>query len=293
MKLSLMKLSALLFCAIVLLAACDKKQEEPIQDKPEFRQLQNKLTDVSSVRDSLLQVVAESSKLINEVDAELARISEAPAGTLSPGTKQAIKEKLFALDVKIAKNKKQMASLQQKLKKMTGEKNEMSAQITTLTQIVDEHQKTVETQQVRIGELETQMGVLAEDKKRISDSLSEERTVRTEIENDKNAAYVIIGTLDELEDKGVIRKEGKTLFFGGRWVPVPTADLNLFTKIDIRKKQSLELPAGMVVEKVISAHNAKFLEADPNPSGPPMVNIAKAEQFWKTDRQLIIAVEEK
>lgn len=288
-----MKHSILFVCAIVMLASCDKKQEVPIEENPQHQQVQKQLNDVSSVRDSLLQVVAESAKLINEVDAELARISEAPAGTLSPGTKQSIKERLFALDVKIAKNKKQVASLQQKIKKMTGEKNEMNAQLNTLTQIVDEHQKTVETQQGRISELELQLGILAEDKKRLTDSLSEERTVRTEIENDKNTAFVIIGTLDELEEKGIIRKEGKTLFFGGRWVPVPTADLNLFTKIDIRKKQSLELPPGMVIEKVISAHNSKFLESDPNPSGPPMVNIAKAEQFWKTDRQLIIAVEEK
>jgi chaperonin cofactor prefoldin len=288
-----MKRSILLFCAVILFASCDKKHEEPIPEKSQQLQIQKELNDVSNVRDSLLQVVAESAKLINEVDAELARISEAPAGTLSPASKQSIKDRLFALDVKIAKNKKQMAALQQKIKKATGQNNELSAQVATLAQIVDEHQKTVESQSARIADLEFQLGVLAEDKKRISDSLSEERTVRTEIENDKNTAYIVVGTIDELEEKGIIRKEGKTLFFGGRWVPVPTADLSLFTKIDIRKKQSIELPPGMVLEKVISAHNSKFLEADPATAGPPMLNITKPEQFWKTDRQLIIAVESK
>ncbi|MBS1537542.1 MAG: hypothetical protein JST20_07330 [Bacteroidetes bacterium] len=288
-----MKQNILFICIVILLASCDKKHEEPIQDTPRQIQIQKELNTVSGVRDSLLQVVAESAKLINEVDAELARINEVPAGTLSPGTKQSVKERLFVLDVKIAKNKKQMAALQQKMKKMTGENHELNSQIATLTQIVEENQKTVESQQGRIADLELQLGVLAEDKKRISDSLSEERTVRTEIENDKNVAYVIIGTLDELEEKGIIRKEGKTLFFGGRWVPVPTADLNLFTKIDIRKKQSLELPNGMILEKVISSHNPKFLEAEQVSAGPPMLNISKPEQFWKTDRQLIIAVESK
>jgi len=288
-----MKQSILCICAVILLASCEKKLEEPIQDTPQQLQIKKELSSVSGVRDSLLQVVAESAKLINEVDAELARINEVPAGTLSPGTKQSVKERLFVLDVKIAKNKKQMSALQQKIKKMTGENHELNAQIATLTQIVEEHQKTVESQQGRIADLELQLGVLAEDKKRISDSLSEERTVRTEIENDKNVAYVIIGTIDELEEKGIIRKEGKTLFFGGRWVPVPTADLNLFTKIDIRKKQGIELPAGMILEKVVSSHNPKFLEADQVSAGPSMLNITKPEQFWKTDRQLIIAVESK
>jgi hypothetical protein len=139
-----------------------------------------------------------------------------------------------------------------------------------------EFQAVIDGQGAKIAGLTTHVGALTDSVGRLT--------------AEKNAAYYVIGTREELIKKGVLVPEGtkKFLVAGARPVkPARTLDPTAFTKIDRTVDRTIVLPAGTF--EIITRQDPAY--ASPAPKKGKIngiLSIEQPEQFWETSPFLII-----
>jgi len=107
----------------------------------------------------------------------------------------------------------------------------------------------------------------------------------------------VVGTKDELEQKGVIQEEGGARFLFVLWksgktlVPSRNLDPSVFTQADRRQLTELPLPAGDKEYRIISRQDTSALDTPPDHDGRlggHAVKIADTAKFWANSKYLII-----
>jgi uncharacterized phage infection (PIP) family protein YhgE len=127
------------------------------------------------------------------------------------------------------------------------------------------------------------------------DTLNTVRAALTDTVNtlttQKNTVYYVIGTKDELIQKGVLVTEGRKRFFllGGRHIePARQLDPASFSKIDRLTDRTIQLPEGQY--EILSRQNVTFAKSPNGKDGKISGNltIEQPEQFWEPSKFLII-----
>jgi hypothetical protein len=125
---------------------------------------------------------------------------------------------------------------------------------------------------------------------RIDELGKELATVRSE----SAKAYYVVGTEDELLQKGVITREGGANLlvhrFGRTLVPARDLSPTEFTAIDTRAVHTIALPDSTREYQIVSRQSlddAKVVARDGAKFHGPL-QIAEADKFWATSKYLII-----
>jgi hypothetical protein len=113
----------------------------------------------------------------------------------------------------------------------------------------------------------------------------------TTLTSEKNTAYYVIGTRDELIKSGVLVEEGhkRLLVVGSRSVAAARdLDPSKFTRIDRLHDRTINFPAGeyMILSRQNPAFASPFAGSDGRISGG--LRIDQPEKFWEASRFLII-----
>jgi hypothetical protein len=125
--------------------------------------------------------------------------------------------------------------------------------------------------------------------------LAGEKTALTdtvhELTYEKNTAYYVIGTKDELVRQGILVEEGhkRLLLLGGRPTsPARELDPAKFTKIDRLKDRVIDFPAGeyMIFSRQNPAYASPLATKDGKMAGG--LRIDQPERFWEPSKFLII-----
>jgi hypothetical protein len=139
---------------------------------------------------------------------------------------------------------------------------------------------TIERQTARIAELEVRVDSLITETKTMG-----ERHYR---------AYYVIGTEEELLEKGIVEREGGAnllIAHPGRTLqPARTLDPTLFTQIDQRSVHEIAVPDTTKRYRIVSRQNldkATVRERDNTTFAGPL-QIADADNFWAGSRYLIL-----
>jgi len=112
-----------------------------------------------------------------------------------------------------------------------------------------------------------------------------------------NTVYYVVGTKDELEQKGIIQEEGGARFLFVLWksgktlVPARNLDPGVFTVADRRHFTELPLPASDKEYRIVSRQDTSALETPPDHDGKisgHAVKIADPAKFWANSKYLII-----
>ncbi|HEY9226809.1 MAG TPA: hypothetical protein VIP11_09195, partial [Gemmatimonadaceae bacterium] len=146
-------------------------------------------------------------------------------------------------------------------------------QIAELTGTIEQQAQTIAAMQARLDDFDKQ--------------LATERTAA-------NRAYYVIGTEDELIQKGVIVKEGGTNLLikrVGRTV-VPARELNkaAFTPIDTREVHAIDVPDSTKRYQIVSRQSLDDVKVATREgtSFRGALEIPDSEKFWAPSRYLII-----
>lgn len=287
-----MKKILLVMAAIFLVISCDggKKSELAMYKdsvNTEFQKFQN-------VQDSILTNYSEAVKLINQIDDELNTISSYPKKEGETIDKEII-GKIDYLKQELASRNKELASLQAKLKSMSGTNKQLNERIKVLEDLIDQKNKSIANLQERISTLERQLGQAITERDVALEGKAQAEQETERVTEEKNTAYYIIGTEDYLKDTGVIQAKGKGfLGTGGKYIPNPNADLDKFDKINIVNNTELIFPDNSQIKEIVSGHDKKYLDIVPRSGNhQPRLRINNPEAFWKTDKHLIVIVERK
>src|SRR5216117_4318642 len=276
------KLKFTLAALVFVVAACGTSAET-----------ERKLADLEQVnaqKDSLMQEVAISSRLISDVNVELAKAkirnnrlhvsSESPI-TASNDTLIA---KLRYVVARVQQTESALNESRDRIKNLTSLSDSLRA---TLDSTASNLQSVIASQKTTIDLLTDRVNALTEENVALKDSLA--------------TGYYIVGTRDELKKKGILTEQGggRVLFIlwrtGKTMQPARNLDPRLFTAIDTRQVTQIPLPSTRAQYQVASLQDLDYIaeqRGDHNKySGVSSLTITSPVDFWRTSKFLVIILE--
>ncbi|HVA57834.1 MAG: hypothetical protein WBQ26_15805 [Gemmatimonadaceae bacterium] len=290
---------------IPALFACDTKAKQQLVELAKADSLRQ--DSLLNVKNQLLNDMLVSTQFVNDINAEIAKARSMPkaktaTALATPAEATKIKEdreevitkihtlveRLDATDARLRQLRVQAVSLSKHDSTLTQQIAQYEQTIADFRQTVDQQKKEfqaiVDSQNVQIASLKGSVDTLTSVKAALTDTV-------TDLTRQKNTAYYVAGTRDDLVKMGVLMEQGRRSFWlvGNRpVVPVLSLDPTAFTRIDITKDTSLTLPDG---EYLIFTHQdpqyAKAFETRDNKIVGGL-HITQPEKFWATSKFLIL-----
>jgi hypothetical protein len=264
--------------ALIAGAACQQRPSAETQGKLA------ELTKVSGERDRLLAEMSENARMMSQISADLARVRvparqlhvshESPAGA----ARDSVVQKIKYITARVKETERKLGESENRIKELTTLSDSLRS---TLQATMDNYKTVVEEQKATIVALTEQVAQLSD-------------TVNL-LKEQNNTVYYIIGTKDELLQKGVIIESGGSrfplIFTKVGQTVMPARDLNpsAFTKIDKRSVTEITLPASDKSYRIASRQDLDGLvspPADGHIAGT--LKIANPDKFWLTSRFLIV-----
>jgi hypothetical protein len=289
----------ILVLGAAMLAACNgSKQDKAATDS-------TGVDSLALVRQQLLDEVIASTGFMNDVHKQLekarvltiasAKSEETPSemGRLNDQRKEVLSgitrlvARLDSVQGRLTNTRYQVSQLNKKDSALLAQVAEFQKNLADLQASADsqrtELQGVIEQQKGQIIALTSKVDTLDRTRVALLDTVGQ-------LTSQKNAAYYVVGTRDELIKKGILVAEGQKRFWvvGSRTiVPARNLDPANFTKIDRTSDRTIELPAGEY--QILSRQSPEFVTAtskDGKLTGP--LTIDQPEQFWKASPFLII-----
>src|SRR5436190_2479380 len=247
------------------------------------------LEQVNAQKDSLMQEVAISSRLISDVNVELAKAkirndrlhvsSESPI-TASNDTLIA---KLRYVVARVRETESALSQSREKVKNLSALSDSLRA---AYDSTVGNLQAVVASQKTTIDLLTDRVTALTEENVALHDSLA--------------TGYYVIGTRDQLKKKGILTEQGggRVLFVlwrtGKTLQPARNLDPSLFTAIDTRQVTQIPLPVARGEYRVASLQDLDYIAEERDDGkyrGTPTLTITSPVDFWRNSKFLIIIKE--
>jgi len=280
------------------LAACGPSSE--------VREQLAQLEAVSAEKDSLLLQVAENARLMSDIAAEIARVQAprtATVGGQEPTpvaiTRENLLENIQQLTARLEESEKRLAESEQRIRTLTG----AEARIAEFRKTIQGLQATIENQKQTIAALTEQVNALQEENVRLAaentqlaaEKSSLEQTL-SELEERENTVYYVVGTKDELIQRGLVTEEGgsRVLFIFGKrgktLVPSRVLDLTQFTAVDKRVWTDFPLPLPDKEYRIITRQDLSALAEPADEDGKirGALRIADPDRFWAHQKYLIL-----
>jgi hypothetical protein len=261
---------------------------------PEVQARLDSLSQASAQRDRLLQEVAENTRLVSEISRELAKVN-IPARQLKVSAESPLRasrdtliQKIHYMTARVKEIEPRLKESTQRIKDLTtisdSLRNELAATMQNLQGVID-------NQKEQIDALTIQVETLSAENLALKDTLENMSTIN-------NTVYYVVGTKDELEQKGVIQEEGGARFLFVLWksgktlVPSRNLDPGAFTVADRRHFTELPLPSSDKEYRIVSRQDTSALDAPPDHDGKlaagHTVKITDPAKFWANSKYLII-----
>ena len=246
------------------------------------------LEQANAQKDSLMQAVALSSRLLTDINVEIAKVkvrgrlnvsSESPV-TASSDTLIA---KLRYVVTRVRETESQLSQSRQRIKTLTNLSDSLRA---TLDSTASNLEAVIATQKQTIDLLTDQVNTLTAENVALRDSLS--------------TGYYVIGTKAELKKRGILTEQGggRVLFIlwrtGKTLQPARNLDPSLFTAIDTRKVTQIPLPSARAEYRIASLQDLSYVAEERKNnkySGTPSLTITSPVDFWRNSKFLIIVLE--
>jgi hypothetical protein len=294
---------------VVLLSAavvtgCDREVKQQLATITHVDSLRS--DSLSKVRKELLEEVMASTQFVTAINRELAkaRVLAAKQDTKLETTSEmtATNEQRKAIVGRITHLVARLDSVQTRLASTRSRVSKLAKEDSVLVTQVKAYEKSiVELQESAARERADFQNVIDQKTTEIA-SLSSRidtlTTVRTalvdtvhQLTTEKNTAYYVVGTKEELIKKGILMEEGSKRFMlvGGRnLVPARQLDPANFSKIDRLADRTIKLPDGEF--QIVSRQNAVYARPAAEKRGKiaGALTIESPEQFWEPSRFLII-----
>jgi hypothetical protein len=279
--------------AVLVLAACGPSRE--------VREQLAQLSAVSAEKDTLLQQVAENSRLMSEISAQLVtvadreRLAEVGAKAESPmaASRDSLRVMVGDVATRIAQSEERLKASQRRIRALT--RTSDSAR-TVFEATIADLQATIDNQKVTIAALTTQVENLQAENVQLATEKAALTDTVEQLATEKRTAYYVIGTKDELIDRGIVSEVGgsRVLFIFGKrgktLVPARDLDPSEFTAIDLSQVTEIALPDSGVGYKIASRQNVTALADPPDKDGKVhgVLRIAEPREFWLPSKFLIL-----
>jgi len=281
--------------ATVSAAACGPSEEVQRQ----LAQLQA----VSAEKDSLLTQVTENSLLLSEISAELAN-AQAPAVTggqeVASPDPDAILQNIRDMTARLNDTETRLAESQKRIQALTRDVAGRDTRIEGFEKTITDLRAAIDNQRQTIASLTEQVDNLQRENIRLVMHNTELTETVDRLAEKESTAWYIIGTKDELLERGIVTEEGgsRVLFvFGKRGktlVPARDPDLSQFETIDLRQTSDIPLPDPDAKYRIISLQDLAGLENVPDDDNwfkADVLHVTDPDTFWSNNHVLIVVMD--
>jgi len=281
--------------ALAGLAACGPSKE--------VQQQLAELTAISAEKDSLVTQVASNTRLMSDISAELAKVQVpvSQAGTAESeglSNPDAILTNIKTLTARVEDSEGRLVESQKRIDALSKTSTTQKTQLANFQKTIDEFRGTIESQKQTIASLTEQVGYLQQENARLAAVNVTLADTVSAITSRQNSVWYVVGTRQELLDRGIINEEGgsRVLFIFGKrgktLVPAANLDLSTFNVADERYLSEIPLPDTTGDYTVVTRQDLSALETPPDDkgrlSGREALHIADPSKFWSNDRVLIV-----
>jgi uncharacterized coiled-coil protein SlyX len=256
-------------------------------------------SSIAAERDTLIQEMAHTARLISEISSELAkvqsreRLASAKIQSESPLTAQRDTLLWQVRDVvtRVREGEARLRDARRRIQGLTQTsdslKAHLEAAVTQFETALANTRETINTLNTQIQELQTQ-----------NTELTAKTVALTDTVNTMSTVYYVIGTKEELLERGIVVEEGgsRVLFIFGKrgktLAPARELPVSEFTPIDSRAVRDIPLPDPAAAYRIASRQNLQYLATPPDERGlvrgTAGLSIAEPQQFWLPSKFLII-----
>ena len=299
-------------CAVLVAAACDTGAKQQLHTLAKVDSLRT--DSIVAIKNDLLNEVMTSTQFVNDINTEIGKLKSRQKAKLttkltSESDIAAIKEERAAvvqrihdLVARLDSAEANMSALRARAARLSKQDATLTAQVAQYEKTVADLRQTVEQQRaeyeatigqlnLQIAQLNSKVDTMTQENVRLAGETRALTDTVGELTTEKNTAYYVIGTKDELVKKGVLVEEGhrRFLLVGGRTVSAARElDPSKFTKIDRTRDRVINLPAGdyEIFSRQNPAYASPIASKDGKISGG--IRIEQPERFWEPSKFLII-----
>lgn len=286
---------------LALAAGCARgpevAQRIPADSSAYFRQQVQDLQATAAAKDSVVRDLAETTRLIADINSEIAKVSTAARRPVEPvvgaeamttNDRQMVLKRVQDLTARLRSNEQRLAANQRRLRELTTKSDELQATITNLQETMEQQKTSIATLEAELTGAREQVATLTTEKTVLTDTVSA-LTTR------ENSVYYVIGTKKDLKDRGIVREQGGTRFLiftrtGEVIRPVDNLDPSLFTSADRRSLTTITMPDPNKEYEVVSDQNltASNVPAEAKRRFRGSLEITDPVRFWTTSKFLVI-----
>lgn len=279
-----------------LIFACQGKNKK-------IQELQEKNDSLKTLAEKKEEMISDFVNSFNQIEENLQAIKEkeqiirksSKEGQLTKDAKERINEDIMSIYELLLENKKKLRNLREQLNNSKFKTNELQQMVERLTKQLEAKNKEIDRLKSQLAELKIDVKNLNNQIDKLNtnvDSLSSENKEKESIIKEKtkkmNTAYFAIGNEDELEENGVIEKEGGFLGLGKTPTLKEDYNKNYFEKIDIRNKKVFPLNAKKA--EVVTTHPGSAYKLNKTDKRIKSLEISDADTFWSATKYLVIVV---
>jgi archaellum component FlaC len=279
-----------LMVVAAFIAGCTDRTDELEKQNAELRNKTSELSADLTSRDSYIDTVTQS---INDIYANLEGLQSkekmivSETNTLESGKKmtnrdvrQRIIGQVAVIDSTLKGNRKKLTDLQARV-------NSYKTQFAGLKKMVATLKKTIEEREQAIAALDQRVQGLQSDLTEKARIVTQKDSVIGVQTTTINTAYYIVGKRSELEQKGIIAKDGGFLWglLGSSTILASGIDPKYFTPINKIEERTIQVNGK--INEVIPKRSETFYTKTLVDNNSSMLTIAEPTAFWQ-DKYLVI-----
>lgn len=283
-----MKKYLFILLTIPLLFSCgDNGQSEADRIKDSLNSVNGELKGEVGKKDSTIESFIRS---MNQIQDNLDQIKdkEKIINSTSKDGDVKSKEEQIVTDIQLIynlldQNKKKMANMNSRLKKLGLKNSELEKMIIRLNTQLEEKDMQISDLKAQLEKMNVELSNLQ--------TTFEETKQESEVKTEKlNTAYYAFGTSKELTKQGVLTKEGGFIGIGKTAKLKDDFNKSYFTKIDASTTK--EIPLACKKAKVVTSHPSSSykIEGEQGKKIEKLV-ISNSDEFWSASKYLIVVVD--
>jgi hypothetical protein len=258
---------------------------------PEVQARIDSLTRVAGERDQMMTEMAQNARLLSDISADLSKVqmktklkvsSESPA----EASRDTIRQRVRYIATRLNETESKLRASEREVSGLSHLSDSLRV---TLQATIANYDSVIASQRSQLADLAAQVDTLRGQTVALRDTVSNLTTY-------ENTVYYVIGTKDELVQKGLIQEEGGSRFLWILWksgetvVPSRQLDPSQFTAIDRREVTRIALPDSSKTYRIASRQDLSSLATPPDKDGAVKgaLEIAAPDRFWSPSKYLII-----
>ncbi|MBO6117483.1 MAG: hypothetical protein J6P44_02960 [Bacteroidales bacterium] len=268
------------------------------------KEMEEKLVNQKAVQDSVQAALdAKNNELealfeqLNAIESDLDVVSSKysdvatiknTGGEINQDRRSKITSQIQDINEILTQNKQKISRLTSELQKSQSNNQQLTAFIEKLQARIAEQEEELQLMTTELQKKNITISVLNRNLEELTNQNREKDEHIMKVEDERNTVYYIIGTKDQLKQKGIISSTGGFLGMGKKTNLTSDSDLSAYTKIDARRIKHIILPGHKT--QILTSHPSTSYELEGGADKATALNITDAGAFWAKSKFLVILV---